>query len=478
VVVYNSEKEKQQPRGEIAPHKRVLKLVPALGDWTTYKPKKVLVKRIKSGLYGFDRLSENELKEMHLIHYRFAESWLELLKSNLHLSGELYTIEAIQSNYQLFIKSLNEPLLQAKITLDDPSEEVFLSFDLDIVDSLINFGLGCKDSGGLKRELTEIENSVVDDILKKFFSPYKNSFNGAFDKHNLQIISSPEIVPNSAVNPTESFIYFVIQASVGNSSGKIVFGYPSKLSKKLLKRKKDKKKIKSLPINKLNLEMLEKILLPLVTTLGKTTLTTTELLSLETGDVLSLDNSIQNAIPAVLAGKQILGQPGIKDNKLSMKIIGLEKKKELRITPPKIEEKEEEALEEKIEEVPEEKFEEEETFEEETPTEEMAEEEGSEEIPEEMPEEIHKEKIEIPKTIEKEEKPPEKEEEIEGEFGEEEEVEKELGEEETEEEEFKEEEFGDDIFGDEKEGFDEEFPDEDLGEEGFEEEGGEEEKLE
>lgn len=463
MVVYNSEKEKQQPRGEIAPHKRVLKLVPALGDWTTYKPKKALVKRIKSGLYGFDRLSENELKEMHLIHYRFAESWLELLKSNLHISGELYTIEAIQSNYQLFIKSLSEPILQVKIALDDPSEEVFLSFDLDIVDSLINFGLGCKDSGGLKRELTEIENSVIDDILKKFFYPYKNSFNGAFEKHALQIVSSPEIAPNSAVNPTESFIYFVIQASIGNSSGKIVFGYPAKLSKKLLKRKKEKKKIKALPINKLNLEMLEKILLPFVTTLGKTTLTTTDLLSLEPGDVISLDNSIQNAISAVLAGKEILGQPGIKENKLSLKIIGLEKKKELRIAPPKIEEKEEEALEEKIEEMPEEKFEEE------APQEEMAEEEIAEE---ELPEK----KAEAPKTVEKAKKPPKEEEEFEEEFGEEE-AEEEFGEEEAGEEEFKEEEFGEDIFGEDKEGFEEEFPEEDLGEEGFEE-GGEEEKLE
>jgi flagellar motor switch protein FliM len=474
VIVYNSEKEKQQPRGEIAPHKRVLKLVPAIGDWTTYKPKKVLVKRIKSGLYGFDRLSENELKEMHLIHYRFAESWLELLKSNLHISSELYTVEAVQSNYQLFIKSLSEPILQTKITLEDPSEDVFLSFDLDLIDSLINFALGCKDSGGLKRELTEIENSITDDILKRFFSPYKNSFNGAFEKSDLQIISSPEVVQNPAINPTESFIYFVISVSIGNSSGNIVFGYTSKLLKKLLKKKKERKKLKALPINKLNLEMLEKILLPMAVTLGKTTITTTDLFSLEAGDVLSLDNSIQNAISAVLAGKEILGQPGTKDNKLAIKMISLEKKKELRIAPPKIEEKEE-AAEKTPEEIPAEEKVEEEMPEEELFEEEMPEEAPKIKVPRRPPEEeeFEEEKME---EEEFEEGPAEEEKFEEEELGEEEMGEEEFKEEEMGEEGFKEEEFGEDIFGEEKEGSEEEFPEEDLGEEEFGEEG--EEKLE
>ena len=104
----------EKPRSEAAPQKRSLKLAPLLGDWTTYKPPRVFVKKVKSGLYGFDRLSEDELKAAHRLHYNFALRLCRTLKTGLRLGPEIYSVEAMQSTYSAFIKSFNLPVLQGK----------------------------------------------------------------------------------------------------------------------------------------------------------------------------------------------------------------------------------------------------------------------------------------------------------------------------------------------------------------------------
>ncbi|MFA4843958.1 MAG: hypothetical protein WC632_03280, partial [Candidatus Margulisiibacteriota bacterium] len=62
--------ERSTTKPEIASQKKVVKLPPAIGDWTTYRAPKILVKKVKTGLYGFDRLSKEELKHLLRIHYR------------------------------------------------------------------------------------------------------------------------------------------------------------------------------------------------------------------------------------------------------------------------------------------------------------------------------------------------------------------------------------------------------------------------
>src|SRR3990167_8626028 len=101
---------------EIASQKRTIKLPPAMGDWTTYRPPKALVKKVKTGLYGFDRLSKKETNQALLIHYRFIQEFFRRLKIDLGLGVELFTVQVEQVTYLNFLRTISGPVVQGKLS--------------------------------------------------------------------------------------------------------------------------------------------------------------------------------------------------------------------------------------------------------------------------------------------------------------------------------------------------------------------------
>ncbi|MFH1362533.1 MAG: hypothetical protein ABIH69_07805, partial [bacterium] len=137
--------ERQRSKPEIAAQKKVIKLAPAIGDWTTYKPLKVLVKKVKTGLYGFDRLSREELSTMLTIHYRFIEQFLKHLRIDLGMAVELVSIQTTQTNYLNFLRTLTGPMVQGKVKIPARHDPIFFLLDLQLANSIINYALGSVD---------------------------------------------------------------------------------------------------------------------------------------------------------------------------------------------------------------------------------------------------------------------------------------------------------------------------------------------
>jgi len=128
----------RQSKPDILPHKKTIKLTPSIGDWTTYHPPRAYAKRIKSGLYGFDRLSEERLNKALLIHYDLTRELLQLLQINLMLGSEFYAISAEQTNYLNFLRTANYPLLNFQAFLPEWHGAVSVCLDLALVNTLIN----------------------------------------------------------------------------------------------------------------------------------------------------------------------------------------------------------------------------------------------------------------------------------------------------------------------------------------------------
>jgi flagellar motor switch protein FliM len=328
-------------KAEIAPQKRTLKLSTAIGDWTTYKPSRTLVKKIKIGLYGFDRLSGSELELAHLIHYLFGQELLKYSKKNLGLGGELYSVDAFQNTYVSFLRNVHGPLFQGKILLPSFHDEIFLSFDLPVAESFINAALGSHDTKPFNRGLTEAEEMVMESLFEDVLKLLNSAFFGVLQSPEFKPVSSPDLLPNPSITPQTTFVFFTIEVALGEVLGKIILGYNGPLIKNLLKLAQEKNQAKPLSLNKLSPQILNNVVVPLIASVGQTQLTTKEISALEVGDVVSLDNSVYNAIDLKLAGlKKILGQPGEKEGKLSVRVVSVGEKeaKETRVAPPEIKE--------------------------------------------------------------------------------------------------------------------------------------------
>lgn len=327
--------ERTLTKPEIASQKRVIKLPPAIGDWTAYRPPKILVKKVKSGLYGFDRLSKEELNQALLIHYRFIQIFLRRLKIDLGLGIEFLACQIEQTNYLNFLRTLSGPVTQAKLTVASLHEAIQLYFDLNLANSIINHALGSHDFEPLSRALTGAEIATFTTAVAEYLPNFSAVFNKIFPDPGFTFLGAPDVTLDSSINPSSTFVFFSAEVTLNDSPGKIIFGYPGNSLKSLLKGFAEQEKNRAANFGRLPAATLNKILIPVIATLGKTALLTSELDQLEAGDVVSLD-TLTNSPVSLQLGKalEFKVQPGIADKRRAIRLTGWRDEEEIEITPP------------------------------------------------------------------------------------------------------------------------------------------------
>jgi len=312
-------------------------LPPAIGDWTTYRPPKALVKKIKTGLYGFDRLSKEELNQALIIHYDFTQELLERFKVDLGLGIEFYSVQIEQITYLNFLRTLSGQLVQGELAIPGLHDRIQQFLELNLANSIINHALGSRDLEPLNRGLTEAEKGIVTTAITEYLPHYVAAFAGTFDLPVYSVISSPDVTLAPSINTSSTFVAFSAEIALGdNPPGKIIFGYQGSTLKKLLAKYNEKINTRPLNVGKLPPAVLNQIKIDVAAILGKTTLTTSDLHTLEVGDVVSLESSIKTAATLAIGNfLKLLVQPGQTNKKRSVRIAGFETE-DIKITPPQI----------------------------------------------------------------------------------------------------------------------------------------------
>jgi flagellar motor switch protein FliM len=307
----------ERVKPEIASQKKVVKLPPAIGDWTTYRPPKLLVKKVKSGLYGFDRLSRADLDLALKIHYAFVQELLHRLRVDLGLGIEFSAYQIEQTNYLNFLRTLSGAVVQGRLNIAELHDNVQFYLDLDLASSVINHALGSRDQEQLTRGLTEAENQVLTAALTEYLPAYVLAFADSFPLPAFTIVSSPDVTLDPSVSAAATFVVFSAEVSLNdNPLGKIRFGYPGNSLKALLKLCRAQTALRPLDFGRLSAAVLGKIMVPVRAMLGQTYLSTTEIGQLEIGDVVALDLPINSPV-ALRIGQEIRlpAQPGVRGRK-------------------------------------------------------------------------------------------------------------------------------------------------------------------
>lgn len=328
--------ERPSAKPEIASQKLAIKLAPSLGDWTTYRPQKILVKKVKTGLYGFDRLSKEELALLLRIHYDFVQALLARLKVDLGMGVEFFSCQVEQTTYLNFLRTLTGAAVQGKISLPVFHEGVQVFLDLPLASSLINHALGSQDTEALNRRLTEAENTVLSTAVTEYLPLYLNAFGNIFDNPVFTPVSSPDVTLDPSINTSATFVSFAADVALSdNPPGKIIFGYLAGPLKGLLKTYQEKERTRPLNFGRLSSAVLNKLTVPLTAVLGQTDLLTSELKLLEVGDVVSLSSPINSAIVLSIGDLlKVKAQPGIRNKKKAVRVAGLREDEEVEIAPP------------------------------------------------------------------------------------------------------------------------------------------------
>ncbi len=290
--------------------------------------------QVKKGykLYNFrrpDKFSKDHLKVLQDIHKEFSRQLSMALTAYLRMHIEMEVVSADQLTYMEFVNSMPTPATVGIVELSPLPGQIMLYLSHEIVTSIIDRMFG---GGGLSessiRELTDIEEALILKVLdrstKALSTAWKNIYPISGKVVNIdsnayvQIANPSEIVALITIEIQTASKYFGLMS--------LCFPFPilenllDKLSSQhifqgqgLIGTEEDKNNI----IERLNIMNVAASVI-----LGNTQIELSEFMELKEGDVIKLDNKVEDALILSVNGKKKFDvRPGMIKNKVSIKVI-------------------------------------------------------------------------------------------------------------------------------------------------------------
>lgn len=297
--------------------KKTVLLSAAIGDWTRYKPQIEESAKTRVSSKSSNRFSEKELLDMNLVFLNVFEEYVKAVQKTTGLSMNAVSCSIETDNYAEILKAVNVPVVQFKVSSPD-AEPIFLCFDMSLSNAIINSSVGGQaDNSSPAKNLTEIEENILELCAS---SGAEKLFGGLSKTSEVKYLNSPNLYFDQSVDESEMLLLARSQINFGRSSGHIFLISHLSIAQNMLLRSKNRTTAPD--IGRIPAAITGKVTMPVTSILGTTMISAKELYELEIGDVIVLDSSINNLLQ-ISIGKDlnILGQPGIKDDRLCVQIL-------------------------------------------------------------------------------------------------------------------------------------------------------------
>ena len=289
-------------------------------------------RRIK--IYDFrrpDKFSKEQIRTVSNMHETFARLTTTSLSAQLRTLVHVHVASVDQLTYEEFIRSIPTPTTLAVINMDPLKGNAVLEIAPEITFIIIDrlFG-GSGDTGGkVNRDLTDIEQSVMEGIIVRILANMREAWTQVIDLRPRlqQIETNPQFA--QIVPPSEMVILVTLEIKIGEEAGMMNICIPyitiepivSKLSSSFwfssVRRSSTTQYLVTLK------EKLADVEMELVADIGSINVPIRDVLSLRTGDVIRL-NTIKVGEPLTLSvgsKKKFYCQPGVVGKKVAVQII-------------------------------------------------------------------------------------------------------------------------------------------------------------
>ena len=234
-----------------------------------------------------------------------------------------------QLTYEEFIRSIPNPTTLAVINMDPLRGSAILEIDPAITFSIIDRLFGGQGEGAkFQRELTDIEQSVMEGIIVRVLGNMREAWSTVIDLRPRlgQIETNPQFA--SVVPPSEMVVLVTLETKVGEVEGMMNFCIPYLTIEPIISKLSAQYWYSSVrrgaTTENLNIlkERLSNIAVTIVAEIGSMQLTVRDVLSLRAGDVIRLPDVRTSDNMSVSVGNQrkFLARPGVVGNKLAVQI--------------------------------------------------------------------------------------------------------------------------------------------------------------
>lgn len=297
-----------------------------------FKPEKE-TRKIK--IYDFkrpDKFSKEQIRTVSIMHETFARLTTTSLSAQLRSLVHVHVASVDQLTYEEFIRSIPTPTTLAVINMDPLKGNAILEIDPSITFSIIDRlfgGTGQGDKKATGRDLTDIEQSVMEGIIVRILANMREAWTQVIDLRPRlgQIETNPQFA--QIVPPTEMVVLVTLETTVGEEEGMLNFCIPyltiepiiSKLSSQFwfssVRRSSTTQYLATLK------EKLSDVDMDVVAEIGSINLPIRDVLALQAGDIVRLSNTKVGDPLTLSVGnqKKFYCQPGTVGKKMAVQVI-------------------------------------------------------------------------------------------------------------------------------------------------------------
>ena len=286
----------------------------------------------KIRVYDFskaNKFSKEQMRTMHIIYEALARQMSTYFSGTLRTLCEVTVVSVEEQIFKEFNNSLPTPVVLALMGLAPLQGSILMSISPVVAYGIINrlFG-GSGKSGESDRTFTEIELAVLERILRQFLplivEPWEKITK--VDPTLERIETSSQFT--QIVNLNEAVAIITMQVKTSDIDGYISFCIPhiaiepvnKQLTTTLMFSGKLNRRIVGDNSKTIQRHILD-AQLNILAILAETTMTVEDILSLQLGDVIQLDNSVSDEIKVKVEHlTKAYGKLGIRNNHYAIKL--------------------------------------------------------------------------------------------------------------------------------------------------------------
>jgi len=284
----------------------------------------------KAILFDFrrpDRIAKSQLRAIHQLHDNFVRNLVSSLSAYLRSYLMINLVSVEQLSYAEFLECLPSPTCIASLGLKPYDGNAILELNSSLIFPILEMLLGGngKSSTSIQRELTEIEQSLLDGLFRIILHDLKESWrfvtNIDFSMDSME--TEPQFLQILA--PSEAVVAIAIEIRIGESIGMMNIAIPSIIIK-MMRQKFDQqwsvRKSESTDTEQVRiLDLIRNSEIGIDVRLEGASLFLKDLMKLDAGDVLVFDAAIQKPLHCLLNGvPKFLGNISAGDHKLCFRV--------------------------------------------------------------------------------------------------------------------------------------------------------------
>ncbi len=284
-------------------------------------------------LYNFrkpDRFSKDQLRTIEIMHETFSRLLMNTLSGQMRTLVDVHVASVYQIIYEEFVKTIPTPTTYAIVDMQPLSGSAIIEVDPAITFNILNRFFGGSGGSTLNRELTEIEISVVENIINMMLRHLREAWSRIISlKPNvMQIETNPLLA--QVVPPNEMMLMILFNCRIDDIEGLINIAIPyitiepviPKLTAHTWYSSASQQSTEDEVKGELE-ELINKAEIDLVAELNKSSLTMNEIVSLEKGDIIYMENFTKEQKVRLRVGQtyKFLASPGRSGAQKAIKVL-------------------------------------------------------------------------------------------------------------------------------------------------------------